>query len=120
MPCEYGGNGAKGPDPGWKGPLKSSDIGEVIADANYWSATPNAPLTVAPHTPSGGIVAAFVTVPGSPATRSISASPAAGTNSAALGAVGGNIGSMNGSVIWQPIRTMKQYDASTDGAKGNW
>lgn len=113
-------NSVKGPDQGWKGPLKSSDIGEVIADANYWSAAPNAPITVAPHTPSGGIVVPFVTVAGGSATHSISASLPAGTNSAAMGAVGGNIGSMDASVIWRPIRSMKQYDASTDGAKGNW
>ena len=113
-------SGVKGPDQGWKGPLRSSDVGEVIADANYWSATPSQAMIVAPHTPGGGVVVPFFTGAGSSATRSISASPAAGTNSAAMGAVGGNIGSMDASVIWRPIHSMKQYPASTDGALGNW
>jgi hypothetical protein len=38
-----------------------------------------------------------------------------------MGAMGGNIGSLDGSVIWRPIRLMSQYPASTDGsALGNW
>ena len=113
-------NNVKGPDQGWMGPLKASGTGEVIADANYWSATPSQTFTVAPHTPSGSIVANFASFAGSSPAHSVSTTPAAGTNSTAMGAVGGNIGSLNGSVIWQPIRSMKQYQASTDGAFGNW
>jgi len=114
------GNNVKGPDQGWTGPAKSSGTSEVIADANYWSATPGATITIAPHTPCGGIVVPLPAVAGSSATQSVSASPAAGANSTAMGAVGGNIGSLDGSVIWHPIRSMRQYQASTDGAWGNW
>jgi len=113
-------NNVKGPDQGWTGPLKSSETGEVIADANYWTATSGQAMTVAPHTPGGGIAVSFFTVAGSSAAQSASTSPTAGATSAAMGAVGGNIGSLNGSVIWQTIRSMKEYQASTDGAWGNW
>jgi hypothetical protein len=42
-----------------------------------------------------------------------------------MGAMGGNIGSLNMSVIWKPIRSMKQWPASfeldgSSSAFGNW
>lgn len=109
----------KGPDEGWTGPVKSTENREVLADANYWNPFPNEAMTVVPHKASGGVVA-MANVAGISMARSASTSLPAGTNSAAMGAVGGNIGSLNGSVIWQPIRSMKQWQASTDGAWGNW
>jgi hypothetical protein len=45
-----------------------------------------------------------------------------GATSTVMGAVGGNIGSLNGSVVWRSIHSMTQYPASKDGmsAFGNW
>jgi hypothetical protein len=103
------------------GPLNSSETGEVIADANYWGATPSQAMTFAPHTPSGGKIVPLLVGAGGSAVNSASTSPTpVATNSTGIGAVGGNIGSMDASVVWRPIRSMKEYDASTDGAKGNW
>jgi len=111
----------QGPEPAnWTGPLKATETGEVIADANYWKPS-GQPITIAPHTPNGGTVAIpMISVAGSSSTRSVSTSVAPGATSAAMGAVGGNIGSLDSSVIWQPIRAMKKYSASSDGALGNW
>jgi prepilin-type N-terminal cleavage/methylation domain-containing protein len=116
----------KGPDQGWTGPLKADETGEVIADANYWSTDSSQLMTVAPHAPGGSIVATpAVSSAASPMVNSASACPAPGATSAAMGAVGGNIGSLNGSVIWQPIHSMRQYPASIEldgssAAFGNW
>ena len=110
--------GAKGPSLVWTGPVKATENIEVIADANYWSTTDSQAMTLAPHTLRGSLVAsAAILSTSSPA----STSPTAGSPSTAMGAMGGNIGSLNGSVIWRPIRLMSQYPASTDGsALGNW
>ncbi len=110
--------GPKGPSLTWEGPVKATDNKEVLADANYWSTADSQAMTLAPHTLSGSLVARAAILPTS---SSASTSPAAGCPSAAMGAMGGNIGSLNGSVIWRPIRAMAQYPASTDGtALGNW
>jgi len=111
--------GAKGPGFSWNGPVKATDPTlQVIADANYWSTTDSQAMTLVPHSPSGPVVAsAAILSTSSPA----STSPTAGSPSTAMGAMGGNIGSLDGSVIWRPIRLMSQYPASTDGsALGNW
>jgi len=140
----------KGPSPSWTGPLKADETGEVLADANYWNTTPSELMTIAPHTAAGGTVATpMVSSTGrantspaasasnktSPASMFSSAGsssaspfpgfPTPGATSTAMGAAGGNIGWLNGSVIWQPIHLMKQYPASIEldgpsGAFGNW
>jgi prepilin-type N-terminal cleavage/methylation domain-containing protein len=115
-----------GPDQGWKGPLKADETGEVIADANYWSTGSSQLITVVPHASGGKIVATpAVGVAVNSSVQSKVAAPSPGASSTALGAMGGNIGSLNGSVIWRPIRSMKQYPASfeldgSSGAFGNW
>ena len=107
----------KGPDTGWQGPMKATDNKQVLADANYWIKTSALAMTLAPHSRSGGVaLVSSVSVAGLP----ISSSPSPGVSSAAAGAVGGNIGSLDGSVVWKPIRVMNIYPASTDGAMGNW
>ena len=116
----------KGPDEGWTGPLKADETGKVIADANYWSTISSLPMTVAPHTAGGSIVATpLVSGAAISSLQPASVSPAPGATSTAMGAAGGNIGSLDGSVIWQPIRLLKQYPASIEldgssGAFGNW
>jgi hypothetical protein len=108
----------KGPDMGWTGPMDTTEASEVVADANYWVKNTSQALTVAPHT-SGGPVA-MASIQGSTASSSLTAlSP--GSSSTAAGAMGGNIGSLDGSVVWLSIHLMGQYPASGDGsANGNW
>jgi len=117
---------AKGPDQGWSGPLKADETGEVLADANYWSTASSQRMTLAPHSSGGGAVAVPMVsgVSGSKAS-SVPSSPVPGATSTAMGAMGGNIGSLNMSVIWKPIRSMKQWPASfeldgSSSAFGNW
>jgi type II secretory pathway pseudopilin PulG len=110
--------GAKGPSLNWTGPMKATDNKVVIADANYWSTTSSQAMTLVPHTISGPLVASAAILA---VNSAASTSPTAGSPSAAMGAMGGNIGSLNGSVIWRSIRSMAQYPASIDGsASGNW
>jgi prepilin-type N-terminal cleavage/methylation domain-containing protein len=110
--------GAKGPSLDWIGPVKASETKEVIADANYWSTTPSQALTLAPHTAGGPLVAKALVASAS----AIIATPSlAGSASATMGANGGNIGFLSGSVYWRPISSMYQYPASADGTcLGNW
>jgi len=106
--------------------LRTTDLSEVIADANYWSTKSSQLMSVAPHTASGSIVATpLVSGAAISSLQPASVSPAPGATSTAMGAAGGNIGSLDGSVIWQPIRLLKQYPASIEldgssGAFGNW
>jgi prepilin-type N-terminal cleavage/methylation domain-containing protein len=109
----------KGPGIGWSGPLKTTQPKEVIADANYWSRNSDQSLTLAPHT-SGGSVA-LKAAAGSSSASFVSSCMSPGSSSAAAGGMGGNIGSLDMSVIWRPIRSLTQYPASQDGtANGNW
>jgi type II secretory pathway pseudopilin PulG len=108
----------KGPDKGWSGPLTTMDSSAVIADANYWNSATSSQLTVAPHT-AGGV--AMMAAPGISSMSRSSAGLAAGSSSAAAGAMGGNVGSLDGSVLWKSIGKMSQYSASlNDPAYGNW
>jgi type II secretory pathway pseudopilin PulG len=110
--------GPKGPSLDWTGPMKASETIEVIADANYWSTTPSLAMTLAPHTAGGPRVAKALVAS---ANAALPMPSPAGSASAAMGAKGGNIGFLSGSVFWRPINSMFQYPASTDGTcLGNW
>jgi hypothetical protein len=103
----------KGPDT-WGVPQKlyagSAVTNVLIADANYWTASVVTVATaIAPHTPSGGAIAAAV------ATPSAISGTAAAPTSITIGAAGGNVGYMDGSVVWKPIKAMTVYQASSDG-----
>ena len=82
---------------------------ELLADANYW--TPGQ-TNIAPHTSMGAAMA----------LSSIPASAGLGaTNSAGLGAKGGNIELFDGSINWRTISSMQTQRASSSGdAFGNW
>jgi prepilin-type N-terminal cleavage/methylation domain-containing protein len=84
---------------------------ELLADANYWTITQNAYsalMKMAPHTAAGAALAQ-----GPPS------SPGA-TNSASIGAMGGNIELFDGSVNWRTISSMQSLSASSeDDAYGN-
>jgi prepilin-type N-terminal cleavage/methylation domain-containing protein len=112
----------KGPDTAWTGPMNTTEASEVIADANYWSKTTTQALTVAPHTTSGSVAMTMTLATASTSSASAtSTSQAAGSSSTAVGGAGGNVGSLDGSVIWEPIGRMGIYPASQDSsASGNW
>jgi Tfp pilus assembly protein PilE len=81
---------------------------ELLADANYWTA--NQSTRMAPHTTAGAAMA-----------QSASTVSAGATNSASLGAVGGNIELFDSSVTWRNIGSMQTQPASSDStAYGNW
>jgi len=110
--------GAKGPSLDWMGPMKASEVKEVIADANYWSTASSLTMTVAPHTVAGALVA---TANGATAIPAIATPSPAGSACGAMGAKGGNIGFLSGTVCWRSINSLSQYPASTDGTCfGNW
>ena len=87
---------------GWRSPQRISDDPSlvVITDANDWS--PGYGKSFAPHARTG------------PVLRDGSfADPAeAGASSAAIGAAGGNVGLLDGSVSWKRIEQMKPYRGS--------
>ena len=86
----------------------SAPTNELLADANYW--TLNQSTKMAPHTAAGAAMA-------SPSANVV---PGA-TNSASLGAMGGNIELFDGSITWRNISSMKTYSASSaNDAFGNW
>jgi prepilin-type N-terminal cleavage/methylation domain-containing protein len=84
---------------------------ELLADANYWTLAQNASIplvTMAPHTASGAAMAQ-------------GSSSAGSTNSAGLGAMGGNVELFDGSINWRTISSMQTYFASSENdAYGNW
>jgi prepilin-type N-terminal cleavage/methylation domain-containing protein len=108
----------QGPSMGWSGPQKTTQSTNIIADANYWSTISGKGIAMAPHTSRGGSVISLVSV--LPAASAPPA-PTAVPTSTTLGAMGGNIGSLDGSVLWHSIRSLSQYQASSDGSSmGNW
>jgi type II secretory pathway pseudopilin PulG len=84
---------------------------ELLADANYWTLAQNASIPLmkmAPHTAAGVAMAQGLSSGGA-------------TNSASIGAMGGNIESFDGSVRWRAISSMQTFSASSvDDAYGNW
>lgn len=90
--------------------IYDSPTNTLLADANYWN-TSNSRLTIAPHTSSGGIVASAAFGRGLP-----------GKKSADLGAEGGNVALLDGSITWKPMANMRTYPTSSsdDQTYGNW
>jgi type II secretory pathway pseudopilin PulG len=111
----------KGPDY-YVLPSKSTDpstaTNALITDANYWTMSQAGPgyfpaaMTVSPHGAAGAASAQ-----GSSFTVGLRG----GTNSAGLGAEGGNAGFLgNGSVVWRAMNVMQTLPASSEGdANGN-
>jgi prepilin-type N-terminal cleavage/methylation domain-containing protein len=84
----------------------------LISDMNDWS--PSEPRTFAPHGKNGIVL------------RGTDASNAGwqGVTSAAIGAAGGNVGKLDGSVEWRKIQQMQTYRGSQawglDGCMAMW
>jgi prepilin-type N-terminal cleavage/methylation domain-containing protein len=94
----------------WRSPTKLSQSGNltILADANHWG---NDNLKSAPHTKSGSILEN-----GSSYTRTVR-----GATPAEAGAQGGNVGGLDGSVLWKTMKQMRTNQASSYVFYwGNW
>ena len=87
---------------GWESPatINADSSLPLIADLNVW--TPSGGQTVAPHGPSGAIYE----------PNDATNPTARGRSSRSIGAVGGNVGHLDGSVTWKNMRDMKEYQLS--------
>ena len=87
---------------GWTSPQRLSDASSLVlvTDLNDWS--PGYGKTFAPHGRSGPILK----------DGDFSNPSAQGASPKAIGAVGGNIGLLDGSVSWKPIDQMQLYRGS--------
>ncbi len=93
------------PNPQWTSPQRLTDNPQLVlaADLNAWDAEPGG-WTLAPHgrggaVRQGGSVFMFV----------------GGKTSKQVGALGGNVGYLDGSVAWKPIAKMSNYWAFQGG-----
>ena len=94
----------------WISPTRVGQSGTnvILADANHWGIDG---FKAAPHTAHGSILQN-----GSSFTRSLK-----GYSAADVGAQGGNVGSLDGSVIWKTMQQMRTNQASSYVFYwGNW
>lgn len=95
----------------WISPQKLSDSPDLVlvSEMNDWS--PGYGQSFAPHGTGGAVKAG----------ADYSNIDAAGASSAAIGAAGGNVGLLDGSVSWKPIKQMDVYRGSQQwGDSGCW
>jgi len=114
----HGGHNGPSPFPvfDWPVPLRSTDSPTLVlfSDLNQWTPSgppPNSKWTMIPHAARGPILengSALVTrFNGAPPSQS--------------GAAGGNVGLLDGSVNWKPIRSMQPYKTyRPDYSKGDF
>jgi prepilin-type N-terminal cleavage/methylation domain-containing protein len=97
---------------GWQSPLRIDEDSSLplFTELNVWS--PSGGQTVAPHGPNGAIV--FGGDATNPSER--------GSTSKSIGAVGGNLSYLDGSVRWKPIQQMTAHQLSLveDELFGAW
>jgi prepilin-type N-terminal cleavage/methylation domain-containing protein len=97
---------------GWESPLNINESSSLVlmADLNVW--TPTGGQTVAPHGSTGPIRD----------SEDATNQSGQGRTSKQVGAIGGNVGYLDGAVIWRPIDKMKEYQLSLvqDELKGAW
>lgn len=99
---------------GWFSPSRLTDSGTnvILADANHWAQTADN-LKAAPHTARGSLRQGA-----SSWTKNI---PPVGAPVAAVGAVGGNVGTLDGAVNWKSMKQMRTNRASSYVYYyGNW
>jgi prepilin-type N-terminal cleavage/methylation domain-containing protein len=103
----------------WSSPQRLTDVSTnlgptspLLTDMNDWS--PGYGRTIAPHGRGGAVQAA----------GDFSNESAVGASSLELGAIGGNIGLLDGSVDWRAVKKMKLRRGSqqweTDGCGAMW
>lgn len=100
----------------WRSPLKTTEspTNYIIADANTWGGG----LLMAPHCKTGPYQR---TSPGSPNIAATFINDATTETPQSVGAVGGNVGLLDGSVSWKRMKQMKQqYASSYVTYSGNW
>jgi prepilin-type N-terminal cleavage/methylation domain-containing protein len=100
----------------WLSPQKitESPTNYIIADANTWGGG----LLMAPHCKTGPYQR---TSPGSPNIAATFINDATTETPQSVGAVGGNVGLLDGSVSWKRMKQMKQqYASSYVTYWGNW
>ena len=95
----------------WSSPQRATESSSLVllTDMNDWS--PGYGQSFAPHAKNG------------PALQGLDASNpnASGATAAEIGAAGGNVGLLDGSVSWKSIKKMRIYRASQQwGAMGCW
>ncbi|HLH55048.1 MAG TPA: prepilin-type N-terminal cleavage/methylation domain-containing protein [Verrucomicrobiae bacterium] len=97
--------GVLGSSARWASPQKLTDPGTLVllSDMNDWSRADH--RTFAPHGSKGAILT------GSDASNA-GTGPGPGRSSADIGAAGGNVGLLDGSVSWKKIQTMQVYCGS--------
>ena len=95
------------PNPRWTSPQRLTDDPRLVlwADLNAWD-TDTSGWTIAPHGPRGAITQAGDVV-----------MFVGGKTSKQVGAAGGNVGHLDGSVAWKPIAKMTNYLAYE---RGRW
>ena len=105
----------------WLSPLKldgnplsgypglSEPAGPLVTDLNDWSTGQD--QAIAPHTGAGA--AKFLN------DATYGPEPAHGRTSVEIGATGGNLGYLDGSVSWKPVSKMRIYRGSQNMAYGN-
>ena len=104
----------------WHSPAKITEAGTnvILADANHWGTDG---LKIAPHTKTG---AALETISGQQTSFTRTLKNGAGQLVCSvkdIGAKGGNVGHLDGSVNWKPIIQMKTNQAFTSTFyMGNW
>jgi len=93
---------------GWISPQRSTDDPSLVlvTDMNDWS--PGYGKSFAPHGAGGAILRA----------GDFSNPDAEGVSSSAIGAAGGNVGLVDGSVTWKPIAQMQSYRGSRRWGSG--
>jgi len=95
----------------WHSPLKVSEPGTnvIVVDANHWSQADG--FIAVPHARGGGLAQN---------NHSYFYGPV-GRTPAAWGAQGGNVGALDGSVVWKSLRQMRTNQASSYVYYwGNW
>jgi prepilin-type N-terminal cleavage/methylation domain-containing protein len=100
----------------WRSPIKitESPTNYIVADANSWGGG----LLMAPHCKGGSYLR---TSPGSPNVPATFINNATTETPASVGAAGGNVGLLDGSVSWKRMKQMKQqYASSYTLYWGNW
>ena len=102
------------PDWVWVSPQRVTDNSSLVllSDMNDWS--PGYGQSFAPHTGKGPVLVDTTTI----------RAPPYGVPAAQLGAAGGNVGLLDGSVTWRRIQQMRTYRASqlwqNDGCWAMW
>jgi hypothetical protein len=104
----------------WISPQRLTDNPTLalVADYNHWA--PAYQYAFVPHASSGAVGTPDPTWPTSGFCRYVS--PINGRSPLYLGAQGGNVGTLDGSVRWKKIQVMGNYQIFSGNAdyKGNW